>query len=104
MDTRPEDRAREAGIGNDAGALPKAVHDDARPFEIADPVAVKIEHDLCPLRQYPAFLGRGGALIGDRLRGGTVHAYKAMTVRQLLQTQERLFAPRRPRADEQDID
>src|ERR1700736_3784008 len=40
-----EDRTEEARIRHHAGALPEAAHHHTRPLEIADPVAVQVQHN-----------------------------------------------------------
>src|SRR4051794_11484621 len=104
MRTRIKDRAEEPRIGHDTGALPEPAHHHARPLEIADPIAVNIQHDLGTLSECPTELGGGAARLGERYRRVTIDAPEAVPIGEPPQAGQRLIPPRRPAANEQNVD
>lgn len=100
------DRVGQIGVRHHAGALPEAQQHDACPLEVADPVAVEVQHDLRPLGERAVDPPGGGAVRvrGQRCVGAAVDAQEAVVVGQLQQPVQRGVAARRTGADEQNVD
>ena len=104
MRTRIEDRVKESRIGYYASALPEPTHYHAVPLEIADPIAMNVEHDLGSLRECPTELRGGAARLGERHRRVAIDAPEAVPIDKLAQAGQRFVPPRRAAADEQNVD
>ena len=89
-------------IRHNAGALPKPSQHHSRPLEVANPIPVEVQHDLCPLRQRPVHLrGRAISLIKRKWLGRfSIDTYKSSDFRNIFKSYQRLVPMRCFRSSE----